>query len=278
MSGFSAAWLALREPYDAAARAPGLVQRLGAWAQERRRLDIADLGSGTGAVLRFLAPQLPCEQRWRLVEHDPALVTEGARRLPPAPAWEYAETDLAAALPTVLQPRADLVTASALLDLVSAGWVDRLVAALLAGGSAFYAALTYDGRTIFAPPHPSDEQVTGLVARHQRRDKGFGPALGAAATAHVVERLTPLGGTLLVARSDWRLGRADTRMQRAMVEGMAAAARETEPERATAIAGWRRERLAAIAAAGGLTMTVGHRDLLWLPPPGEPPRPRRPSG
>ena len=52
---FSAAWLALREPADAAARAGALadqlVQALGATRAAGSRLAVIDLGAGTGANL-----------------------------------------------------------------------------------------------------------------------------------------------------------------------------------------------------------------------------------
>ena len=82
-SGFSAAWLALREPHDAAARAAELVgllrTRSSDDAQRRRRrarcrATIVDLGAGSGANLRWLAPRLGGEQAWLLVDHDAALL------------------------------------------------------------------------------------------------------------------------------------------------------------------------------------------------------------
>ena len=59
----SQGWLAMREPADAAARAADLAD------QVRRRLPAAgrhvvhDLGGGTGAMGRWLAPRLPGPQR-----------------------------------------------------------------------------------------------------------------------------------------------------------------------------------------------------------------------
>ena len=39
-------------------------------------------------------------------------------------------------------------------------------------------ALNYDGRIKCAPGDPDDAAIVALVNRHQRTDKGFGPALG----------------------------------------------------------------------------------------------------
>src|SRR5262249_41692123 len=71
----------------------------------------------------------------------------------------------------------DLVTTSALPDLVSPEWLDRLVAEVAARRLPFYAALTYDGRAVAAPPQRFDDELLAGFNLHQRTDKGFGPAL-----------------------------------------------------------------------------------------------------
>ena len=48
-------WLALREPADAAARAPQLVEELRSYLPEDRGLTVHDLGCGTGSMARWLA-------------------------------------------------------------------------------------------------------------------------------------------------------------------------------------------------------------------------------
>ncbi|HEY5033165.1 MAG TPA: SAM-dependent methyltransferase, partial [Actinomycetes bacterium] len=55
----STGWLALREPADAAARAADLVERLARQLPATGRRVIHDLGCGTGAMGRWLAPLLP---------------------------------------------------------------------------------------------------------------------------------------------------------------------------------------------------------------------------
>src|SRR5260221_693568 len=75
-----------------------------------------------------------------------------------------------------------LVTASALLDLVSEEWMGPLAARCAAAGASVLFALTYDGRIVCTPEDPEDAAIVALVNEHQRTDKGFGPALGPAAT------------------------------------------------------------------------------------------------
>src|SRR6185312_14115446 len=68
MSKFSADWLALREPADRAARDRGLARRFAAALPPRPR--IIDLGAGTGATARALAPFVA--GTWILVDRDAA--------------------------------------------------------------------------------------------------------------------------------------------------------------------------------------------------------------
>ena len=72
MSGFSADWLALREPLDHASRNAAVAAACAAHFAGAETLAVLDLGCGTGSNLRALAPILPERQDWRLVDHDPA--------------------------------------------------------------------------------------------------------------------------------------------------------------------------------------------------------------
>lgn len=266
MSGFSDAWLALREPFDAAARANALEASLALWARGRGPLRILDLGAGTGANLRHLAPRLPVGQSWTLVELDPALIEAGSRRLSGALGAEavYRRADLVADLETLLGEPCELVTCSALLDLVSADWLERLVGLIRQRDLALLAVLTYDGRVELEPALPLDGEVIALVNRHQRTDKGFGPALGPEAAVRLGRLLHAAGDQPLVALSDWVAGPHDKALQEALIEGWAQAAAAIAPDRAPQIASWKRQRL-DLVAAGGARCRVGHLDLLRLP-------------
>jgi hypothetical protein len=96
----------------------------------------------------------------------------------------------------------DAVTCSALLDLASAGWIERLAAWLGARRLPLYAALTVDSRRTWTPPTPEDATVSAAFRRHQARDKGLGPALGATAPAHAHKCLSDQGFTVVEAASD----------------------------------------------------------------------------
>lgn len=266
MSGFAADWLALREPYDHAARAGKLLDALARWLPPGL-LEVVDLGSGTGSNLRATSPQLPRPQHWTLVEHDPELIAAGTAGLASLPAGieaVYRQVDLARDLEAAIPPGTGLVTAAAFADLVSAAWLDRLAAVVVARRAALLVTLTYDGGWRWRPGDIFDATVKRLFDAHQATDKGFGPALGPGATDALGERLRPLAGRLLVEPSDWRLGYADRAIQAALLDGYATAAGELAPDDAAEIEDWRAQRLKQIEA-GRSEHRVGHRDLLWLP-------------
>ena len=271
MSGFSADWLRLRADADARARSARITARTAAWALARTRvtgrpLSIVDLGCGTGSNLRFLAPRLPVAQRWLLADHDAHLLALAAHSgdcCPRVRGVNTAAVDLATAPLDHLLADADLVTASALLDLVAPGWIARLLAALARPGRALLAVLSYDGRMTLSAADPFDAVVRRLVNKHQRTDKGFGPALGPLAADWLCRHTRLSGAHVRTALSDWRLVPADQALQQALLAGWAEAASAMSPDEADAIAAWHARRLETLQRQG-LTGVVGHRDVLAL--------------
>lgn len=291
MSEFSASWLAMREPADVAARASRVtdfVRRgLGTVEPSVEGPLAVDLGSGTGSNFRYLAPRLPMVRHWRLVDHDRALLERAqldigdwgvARALPVrsdhAGLWLGAAPDLTrvqlvdgdlAAEPTWLAGDLGLITASALLDLVSTPWMRALVDRIVEARACALFALSYDGRIVCEPDDPHDELVQELVNRHQRTDKGFrGAALGPDATALLRDLLTAAGHHVVTDKSDWVLDSSCATLQRELVRGWSAAAREVAPDAHHEIEHWERQRLAA-STAGRLKVVVGHDDLGAVP-------------
>jgi SAM-dependent methyltransferase len=256
VSGFTADWLALREPADAAARAADLVAPFA--CGPGRRLRVIDLASGTGANWRYLAPRLGGAQDWLLVDHDPALL---------AIAGGEARTltlDLARSLDALPFDECDLVTASALLDLVSAPWLEQLATRCGAAGVDVLFALTYDGRIEWSPDEAADDLVRSALNRHQRRDKGFGSALGPSAASEAIACFEARGYDVRTSRSDWDLGPEAAALQTVLVRGWAAAAAEIAPEASDAVADWERRRQTRIAANAS-RVRVGHVDLAGRP-------------
>lgn len=257
MSGFSADWLALREPVDADARSTAVTQAVAASLPTERVVRVVDLGCGTGSNVRFLASRLGAQVDWRLLDHDRALLAEAARLL--GPHVETHVVDLRTLSPGDIGP-ADLVTASALLDLVSEDWLSVFVRACRDLDAAVLVALNYDGRVACTPADADDGLVIGLVNRHQRTDKGFGPALGPDSGARAAVLLLDAGYSVVTAKSDWVIGPDRNALQRALMQGWAGAAIEVDPDSRSRIDAWLERRLTHIDA-GRSHLTVGHDDV-----------------
>ena len=185
MTGFSADWLALREPYDGRARNRDVLEAVVAAVGERTSIGVVDLACGTGATLRAIGAHLPARQDWRLVDNDLSLLARTVRPDGPGLTVTAVPVDLNRDLEAALDGPIDLVTTSALLDLVSGAWLERFAVEAAARRLPVYAALSYDGRVALDPCDPADDAIIAAFNRHQQTDKGFGPALGpdAATTA-----------------------------------------------------------------------------------------------
>jgi hypothetical protein len=272
MGDFSADWLRLREPADHAARSAALTRDV-LRALPPGRPGILDLACGTGSNLRYLRGQIlifdaassgrqksRSDPEWLLVDHDPSLLA----LVPPAPNVRVVEHDLRA-LDAHLFDARSLVTASALLDLVSESWLRELASHCRARQSAALFALSYDGRLAFEPAEPNDALIRDLVNRHQRTDKGFGPALGPTAAAAAADLFTSEGYEVRIAPSDWVLNRASApdQLQEQLIDGWAGAASAVMSDPAI-FEEWRSRRRDHVAS-GRSTLMVGHQDLAAFP-------------
>jgi hypothetical protein len=264
MSGFAAEWLALREPYDRQARNPAVLDAAAASLVGHPSVTIADLACGTGSTLRALSPRLAGQQNWRLVDNDLGLLARASASGPGSVNVLPTPLDLNRDLEAALDGPVDLVTASALLDLVSEDWLERLVVEIAARNVPLYAALTYDGRIQFDPPDPADAAIIASVNSHQRSDKGFGPALGPAAPTAAIGRLEAVGYSVIQGEADWQLGPDDRKMQTETLSGWAAASREIGDMPLPDIIGWLTRRRDAVAA-GYSSIRVGHVDIFARP-------------
>lgn len=272
MTGFSADWLALREPADTAARSARLAQSIAQVLSSVNPIHALDLAAGAGANTRYLADYLASRQEWLLVDHDRNLLDHAARLMPSSVlhgdgGMTLRQADLRTiadgALAELFAGR-ELVTASALLDLVSDAWLRAVATRCREQGSVVLFALTYDGRMDCVPEEPEDELIRELVNQHQRTDKGFGPALGPDAVGRAVHWLSEVGYSVQRDRSDWILAPEATALQRPLIEGWAEAAAEFVPAERASIRNWCARRLAHIDA-GRSRLVVGHEDIAgWL--------------
>ena len=269
MSGFSIEWLNLREDADLQARDPDLLARAMNWLESGSAAMpiVLDLGAGTGSSLRALtASNKPVMNSvcWRLVDNDSALLAEASRRHGSSEHLEIHAMDLGK-ISTLPMEGTRLITASALFDLVSADFLEALTAAASRASEnveiAIYAALNYDGRTDWNPVHPLDGTILTAFNTDQRRDKGFGPALGPDAVGHMTEIFSRAGFQVRAADSPWNLGPADKKLTSTLIEGIAGAVTNQGSIDLADVADWKRFRQLHVATGN---CTVGHTDVLAL--------------
>lgn len=263
MSGFSAEWLALREPHDLRARSKAVLDAV-LGALDPTSVRIVDIACGTGSTFRALSPHMEARQNWRLVDNDLSLLARTPPSSPPRIVITTVPTDLKRDLEGALDGPLDLVTMSALLDLVSENWLTRFTIEAAARRLPVYAALSYDGRIELAPTDIADSNVLAAVNRHQLRDKGFGPALGPAAAQAALERFKRVGYAITHGASDWTFGPHDREIQLATLAGWALAARETDELPVADVLDWLGRRRDHVAA-GRSSIRVGHFDLFARP-------------
>jgi len=262
---FTSSWLTLREPVDHRSRAAELLAPLASAWTERGWSDVVDLGSGTGSNLRYLAPHLPGPQRWTLVDHDADLL---ARASPSCHARDVEIECVVGDLATEglsQAARADLVTASALLDLVGEGWLTALIDTCRRAGCGALLALSYDGTIEWAGPRdPDDAWIRDRLNAHQRGEKGLGKALGPEAGHRAREGFHRAGFTTRIAASPWHLTASDAALAIELIRGWADAARAKAPGEEARVRAWLQRREKALET-GAFELTVGHLDLLALP-------------
>lgn len=269
MSGFSIDWLDLREDADRLARDNDLRERAMQWLEGNPSSDripvVVDLGAGTGSTLRALSRPEQKPLTWRLVDHDHTLLAEAQRRHGDTHRIELCAADLSPVGKLPLEG-ARLVTASALFDLVSEDFLSELAKLLQAQSQqspvGIYAALNYDGSTHWTPEHPLDDAVLHAFNHDQRKDKGFGPALGPESGEAMQRLFTQAGFTAYSASTPWVLGGADQSMVIALITGIAGAVSDNPELEASALEDWVRFRQANVELG---TCIVGHTDVLALP-------------
>jgi hypothetical protein len=265
----SSEWLDLRESADAAARSRDLVRHLRRRLTAGGALALHDLGCGSGAMGRWLAPLLPGPQHWVLHDCDPDLLTH-AEADQPGRAADGSAVTIETRLFDVTRLGGDeladatLITASALLDLLTADELVGLIRACAGAACPVLLTLSVTGRVEWLRADPLDSRVAASFDAHQRRATRGGRLLGPDAVEAAADGFRRLGAEVIVRPSPWRLGVADTGLAVEWLAGWFDAAWEQEPALAADADLYRRRRLRE-AEAGCLAVTVGHADLLVLP-------------
>jgi hypothetical protein len=262
-------WLELREPADAAARSLELVDRLRDQLPVGGVTVVHDLACGTGAMGRWLAPRLRGPQCWILHDWDAGLL-RAAEADPPGPTADGAPVTVEARHSdvTLLSPEeltgASLITASALLDLMTPDELDRLASVCARAGCPVLLTLSVVGNVLLAPADPLDRRVAAAFDAHQRRVMPRGRLLGPDAVAASVDVFGHLGADVIVRPSPWHLGPGETALVAEWLAGWLDAACEQDAGLLLECERYETRRLSE-AGVGRLRITVDHADLLILP-------------
>ena len=265
-------WLALREPADAEARSTQLVRRLQQMHVASAEHVIHDLGCGSGSMGRWLAPMLDGPQHWVLHDRDADLLDRAAGDPPGAAAdgrpvsVRTRQGDLSGLTPDDLAP-ATLVTASALLDMMTADEVEHLVHLCVAAGCPALLTLSVTGRVELTPSDALDARLGAAFDDHQRRTVGGRALLGPDAVRVAVQRFRDLGAEVVTRPSPWRLDPRRPGLTAQWLAGWVGAACEQRPELTAAAAEYHARRAEQLAD-GRLGVMVHHLDLLAVPAAG----------
>ena len=276
MSGFSSAWLTLREPADHRSRNAELAEALSARFTLRDSITVTDIGCGTGSNLRATAALLPTKQNWTLVDYDPGLLGTAREELcrwadetrtvgealelikgPARISVSFRQADLAVDLEAGLGEPNELITAAAFFDLASEAFIRKFAQAVAARNAVFYTVLTYNGRCSWQPRHPADNAVTSAFQRHQMTDKGFGVSVGPTAPLHLSDQFKLAGYSVQEAESPWRLAPGDEALLAELQAGHLTAVAETGAVEQSALQSWASRKL-----TGAI---IDHTDTLAIP-------------
>lgn len=288
MSKFSPEWLSLREPIDHRSRNQDLQAQVINYLAKIKTvypgtLRLTDLGSGTGSNLRALAPHLNAVQHWTLTDYDLELLQAARTTLL---AWadseianhvlgstvdpstqikplsiikenkkmivEFRCVDLNKDYRTILDEPADIITAAAFFDLVAEPWLSQFCAYL---SKPLYTVLTYDGIEKWSPPEIIDIDILKTFHQHQITDKGFGSALGPAASERMQSLLREFHFNTACASSPWILDNHDHDLIEQLAIGTAGAVREINTIPIQLVDQWEQSRRQASKCE------IGHIDL-----------------
>jgi hypothetical protein len=153
-----------------------------------------------------------------------------------------------------------LVTASALLDLLTVDEVTALARACVDARCPALLTLSVAGSVSFRPADPFDEPIGAAFNAHQRRTVAGRELLGPDAVDATAEAFARFGAETVVRPSPWRLSQpADSALIAAWLEGWVGAALEQDPSLAKSlpVGDYVQRRL----ATEDLSVVVEHKDL-----------------
>ena len=261
-------WLALREQEDARARSRELALaaagRLGPGP-----IVIHDLGSGTGSMMRWLAPLLPGPQTWVLHDWNSDLVEHATNGVVPLdrerrPVSVSTRSGELAHLDPDDLDGASLVTASALLDVLTSEEILAVAQACIAVGCPVLLSLSVTGEVRLEPHDPRDEVFEASFNAHQQRVVGGRRLVGPSGVALAQRLFLDAGWNVRAAATFWRLGEHDPRLLGQWFDGWFDAALEERADLQVEGEVYRALR-SSQSLRGELSAVIVHTDLLAWP-------------
>jgi hypothetical protein len=220
-------------------------------------------------MMRWLAPLLPGPQTWVLHDWNANLTRralDGARPrdrdgTPVEIGTRVGELEKLGA--GDLQG-ASLVTASALLDVLTASEAHAIVEACVEVAAPALLSLSVTGEVELRPWDARDKLIEAAFNAHQRREVHDRRLLGRYG-APIVRGLFELAGwRVRTARTTWRMSDTEPRLLEEWFAGWIDAAEEQSPSLRQDAAGYRELRLSQ-SDRGELSAVVYHLDLLAWP-------------
>jgi len=264
----SSEWLALREPEDADTRSLDLALAAAALLPEGP-IVVHDLGSGTGSMMRWLAPLLPGPQTWILHDWNADLIERAVDGAHPsdrvnATISVHSQTgNLADLRPTDLAG-ASLVTASALLDVLTSGETHAIVDACVGSRCPALLSLSVTGEARLNPRDELDAALERAFNAHQLREADNRQQLGRYGAPIARGLFTQAGWQVRQNTTEWRLDHRRPRLLREWFDGWVDAAVEQDPGLQANAECYRGLRTSQIER-GELAAHVRHLDLLAWP-------------
>lgn len=197
------------------------------FAQSSRPVDILEVGAGVGTMVARLAAwnALPFRVRYRCVDRDPEVIETAHAVLPgwlESAGYEVARDDHGIVARTGRdrlrvtlvegdaldeRTRADAVIAAAFLDIVPVRTTIHSLLGTLRPEGVVYAPITYDGTTVFQPPHPADPIVEALY--HEHMDAVRDQPGTSRAGQHTLAAVAGTGNEVVaVGAADWEVSPA----------------------------------------------------------------------